>query len=97
MDAVATKHAAKRTKERVGLSKKLADKNAQKALECGIKHSEVKGSLSRYLDGIYLSNRRPNNMRIYQHNVYLFRDATLITILPLPPKYRRLADQLQSK
>lgn len=62
-----SRHAAKRTKERVGLSKKIADKNAQKALDEGITHAETRGSLNRYLNHIYFSNKSINNVRIYQH------------------------------
>lgn len=49
-DVVMTNHSVKRTKERIGLSKKIADKNAQRALEYGVTHSEAKGGLCRYLD-----------------------------------------------
>lgn len=41
-DVVMTNHSVKRTKERIGLSKKIADKNAQRALEYGVTHSEAK-------------------------------------------------------
>lgn len=47
-DVVMTNHSVKRTKERIGLSKKIADKNAQRALEYGVTHSEAKGGLCRY-------------------------------------------------
>lgn len=59
-DVVMTNHSVKRTKERIGLSKKIADKNAQRALEYGITHSEAKGGLCRYLDKLYLSNGNAN-------------------------------------
>lgn len=95
MEVNVSRHAVKRTKERVGLSKKIADKNAQKALDEGITHAEAKGSLSRYLDRIYFTNRSINSIRIYQHNVYLFADKTLVTILPLPPKYRDTVDKIR--
>ena len=94
-DVVMTNHSIKRTKERVGLSKKIADKNAQKALEYGITHSECKAGLRRYLDKLYLSNNNANNVRIYHRFVYMFRDNRLITILPLPHKFYDLADKLQ--
>ena len=90
-----SRHAAKRTKERVGLSKKIADKNAQKALDEGITHAETRGSLNRYLNHIYFSDRTINNVRIYQHNVYLFAGKTLVTILPLPQKYRSTVDKIR--
>lgn len=41
-EVVVTEHSVKRTKDRLGLSKKLADKNVQKALEFGITHSDAK-------------------------------------------------------
>ena len=94
-NVIMTNHSIKRTKDRVGLSKKIADKNAQKALEFGITHAECKAGLKRYLDGLYLSNGNANNMRIYHRHVYLFRDNRLITILPLPHKFYDLADKLQ--
>lgn len=92
---IMTNHSIQRTKDRVGLSKKIAVKNAQKALEFGITHAECKAGLKRYLDGLYLSNGNANNMRIYHRYVYLFRDNRLITILPLPHKFYDLADKLQ--
>lgn len=90
-----TEHSIRRTKDRVGLSKKIADKNAQKALEFGIKHSESKGGLRRYLDKLFLSNRNANNVRIYHRYVYLFHNNRLITIMNLPHKFYDVADQIQ--
>lgn len=96
-EVIVTKHSEKRTKERVGLSKKLADKNAQKALEFGITHGETKSGLKRYLDKLYFNNPSINNLRIYHHYVYLFADNRLVTIIGLPQKYYKLADQLQKQ
>ena len=92
-----TEHSVRRTKDRVGLSKKIADKNAQKALEFGIKHSEFKGGLRRYLDKLYLSNGNANNVRVYHRYVYLFRNNCLITIMNLPRKFCDIADQIQKQ
>lgn len=96
-DVVMTNHSVKRTKERIGLSKKIADKNAQRALEYGVTHSEAKGVLCRYLDKLYLSNGNANNVRVYHRYVYLFRGNTLLTIIPLPNKFYALADKLQKQ
>lgn len=97
MEAIVTRHGAARTKDRVGLSKKIADKNAQAALDCGVTHAETKGSLRRYIDGLYLSKKAANNIRIYNHYVYIFQNNVLITVIDLPQKYRKLASQLQQK
>ena len=92
-----TQTAVQRTKDRLGLSKRLAEKTAQKALDSGIKHAEAKGSLKRYFDYLYLSHGNGNNIRVYNHNVYIFHEKTLITILPLPRKYHAVADKLQKR
>lgn len=92
-----TRHATKRSKERVGLNKNASERIAEKALKEGIKHSEVSGSLSRFLDGIYLGTKKPNNMRIYNQKIYLFRDDILLTILNLPKKYHNTVEKIKKQ
>lgn len=92
--AYVTKHATRRTKERVGLPKRLSKKNAEKALQEGIRHEETRGSLHRYIGALYWRNQTANNVRIYCNNVYIFHDDILITIFPLPQKYRKTAERL---
>ena len=92
-----TNHAARRTKERLGLSKKLSHKNAENALRYGIRHSDTSGSLNRYRTALYWKHETANNIRIYCNNVYIFHSETLITIFPLPQKYRKAADQIRRK
>lgn len=92
-----TRHAGKRIRQRLGINKKSAGKAAEKALQFGITHAEAKGKLSRHLDGIFLLNCNPTNMRVYNHSVYLFNGSTLITVLPLPQKFWTYADKLQQQ
>lgn len=92
-----TRHAGKRIRQRLGINKKSTGKAAEKALQFGITHAEVKGKLSRHLDGIFLQNCKPTNMRVYNHSVYLFNGSTLITVLPLPQKFWAYADKLQQQ
>ena len=87
-----TRHGAMRTKERIGISKKIA----QKALDFGITHAETSGPLRRYLDYLYF-NGGIDNARIYHRYVYLFAGTTLITIYYLPKKYQAVADTLQKR
>lgn len=95
MKARVTKHAKKRGKQRIGVKKKDVQRNAQKALELGISHYEAKGNLKRYMTKIYLKNGIPNNMRVYNHKVYLFCNNVLITVLSLPAQLCKAADDLQ--
>ena len=93
-----TRHATKRTKDRVGLSKKIAGKNAEKAFNYGLKHSETKGNLNKYITKLYFSkNNNANNIRVYHEYVYIFNDETLITILELPNNLKALAIKLQKE
>lgn len=92
--AYVTVHAAKRTKERVGLPKRATVKNAEKALNEGIRHKDTSGSLHRYIEALYWKNQAANNIRVYCGNVYIFHDDILITVLSLPQKYRKTAERL---
>lgn len=92
-----TDHAVKRTKERVGISKRIAEKNAEKALEFGIRHSETTGSLNKYISALYFKQHTANNMRVYCGNVYVFCGNVLVTIIPLPAKYRKIAEKIKRK
>lgn len=96
MTANITRHGAARTKERIGISKKIAQKNAQKALDFGVTHEETSGPLRRYLDYLYF-NGGIDNARIYHRYIYLFAGTTLITIFYLPKKYQAVADKLQKR
>ena len=95
MRAIVTNHAKERTKERLGLRKKVADKVANKALENGIKHSMAKGNLRKYFEKLYLTERKANNIRIYNRKVYLFKGTVLITVINLPNNLIKAADSIQ--
>lgn len=95
MDAIVTDHAKQRTKDRLGVSKKLADKIANKALEHGVTHAMAKGNLKGYLDKLYLKHRNANNLRVYNRKVYLFNGTVLITVINLPNKLINIADKIQ--
>lgn len=91
MAVVVTRHAQERIKNRVC---RKSNKQAEKSLSMGITHAEAKGSLSRYLDRLYLNGNNPNNIRIYGRSVFLFHNRTLITVLELPKKYYKICDKL---
>ncbi len=95
--ACVTNHAVKRTKERVGLSKKLAAKNAEKALTEGLCHRDVGGSLYRYIESLYWKYGTANNIRIYCDYVYLFHDNLLIMVYGLPQKYRKTVNKIRKE
>jgi hypothetical protein len=95
--AQSTRHSKQRTKDRLGLSKKLADKKAQEALDHGLRHKELTGGLKKYITSLYFYNETANNIRVYQQKVYIFRDTKCITILNLPQNLCNVANKLQKR
>lgn len=92
-----TNHAVQRTKKRLGISKKGAKKNAERALRYGVRHCETSGSLNRYISALYWRHQTANNVRIYCNSVYIFHDNTLITVFSLPQQYRKTVEQIRRK
>lgn len=89
-----TKHGRDRTHSRTGLPKRAVESNARRALECGVRHSETTGTLRRYCDSLYLKEKTANNIRLWGDCVYIFFDELLITVLNLPPKYRKRVQEI---
>lgn len=84
-----TKHAYERAKERLNLSKKSLDRMAIKAFKYGIEKGETKGKLRTYLDNLWMSEQKANNIRVYGENVFLFCDTSLITLYQLTNQLRK--------
>jgi len=81
---IVTNHAKKRLKERNGFSKNTAERMADKAFKEGIKHSETKGSLNRWVTNLYFMNESANNIRLYGDKAYIFCGETLVTVIQIP-------------
>lgn len=81
---ILTKHSISRLEQRCGVSKKNALKVAKRAYRTGITHAETHGELHRFLDSIYLSQKKGTNMRIYGNAVFVFKGDVLITVIRIP-------------
>lgn len=83
-----TPHAEKRTRERMGIPKRAVQRMAEKAWEEGFHHRDAQGRARRYLDRLYLSHRRADNMRVHGSFVWMFGGSKLLTVLVVDPKMR---------
>ena len=93
-----TRHAERRTRERVGIPKKSVRRAAAKAITQGVKRTETDGGLRRYLDWLYWrGNGEANNIVVYGDKVYLFGNDTLITVLNVPTPHMKQAARLMRK
>ena len=79
-----TSHSKDRMKERCALKKSSQNRIADKAFMYGLKHSELNGSLRKWVDKLYLSHQVSNNTRLYGDKAYLFRGNSLITVIQIP-------------
>lgn len=96
--AIVTKHAKNRIRRRVGIPKRAISRHAEMALGHGKTYSEVKGSIGEYAKRLYSRYGTANNIRVYQGNIYLFRENVLITVVNIPKSIlhqkRRKRDEL---
>lgn len=84
---IATDHAYTRAKERLGWKKRVLEKMMRKAFDQGVKHSQTKGRLRKYLNQLWLDYRTCNNVRIYGENIFFFKNNLLITVYRLDNRY----------
>lgn len=83
---ISTKHAYEKAKERMKWKPKVLDRMMQKAFDEGIKHSETKGSLKKYITKLWFRYQTANNIRIYGENVFFFAGEKLITLYRIDNK-----------
>lgn len=70
--------------ERCGLSRKAATRMAEKAFYIGMKHSDTKGQINRWITSLYFNNKNANNIRLYGNFAYIFCNKILVTVLEIP-------------
>lgn len=69
-------HAVDRVRERSGINKKSAQKLAERAYARGIKQSDVKGTLNKYIKNISdKENYRGLDIRIYGDKAFVFSNS----------------------
>lgn len=97
--AILTKHASARMLERCGIQKKTQPKVVRRAWRHGITHSEssIDPDLKHWIDGLYLSQRKPNKILLYGNGAYLFKDDVLITVILIPQSLQESVNQLRER
>ena len=95
--AILTKHASMRMSQRCGIQKKTQAKVVRRAWRHGLTHSEssVDPNLKRWIDGLYLSQRKPNKILLYGNGAYLFKDDVLITVILIPESLQESVNRLR--
>lgn len=95
--AILTKHASIRMAQRCGVQKKMQAKIVRRVIRHGVTHAETTEStnLKKWVDGLYLSQRKPNKILLYGNGAYLFKDETLITVINIPDNLQAEVNRLR--
>lgn len=93
MSVIVTRHAEKRLKERMGLSKKSCKRATETAYYKGLRHKETVGNLNKWVTSLYFTNRVANNIRIYGDKAWIFAGRTLLTVLQVPNSLKKSVDE----
>lgn len=86
---IITNHAYERAKERLRWKSNTVDKMAEIALKNGIKHTDTKGMLNKYITKLWFRYKHANNIRIYGENIFFFNNNILVTLYQLPNELRK--------
>ena len=83
--------------QRCGIQKKTQAKVVRRAWRHGLTHSEssVDPNLKRWIDGLYLYQRKPNKILLYGNGAYLFKDDVLITVIHIPESLQECVNRLR--
>jgi hypothetical protein len=88
IDVAVTRHAEKRIHERLGLPKKAAQAEAERARVNGLHISATSGALRRYLDKLHHVYQKGADYRVMPSGIYVFISEVLVTVLPVPQNLR---------
>lgn len=85
--------------QRCGIQKKTQTKVVRRAWRQGVTHSEssIDLNLKRWIDGLYLSHRKPNRILLYGDGAYLFKNNVLITVIHIPESLQDSVNQLRKE
>jgi hypothetical protein len=79
-----TDHGRRRIRQRIGAPGSAARDLAERALCEGLRIDETVGQLHGHLCAIQAHSDRGTSLRVFRGRVWLYRGASLITVLPLP-------------
>lgn len=91
--AYVTEHAAKRMKERMGLSKKSLERIANKAYEKGLTMNEVKGEVLSYMINVRSKSAPGTKIKLYADKTWIFTNGNLVTIYNTPSTLKHKVDK----
>ncbi len=99
MEKKVTRHGEQRIRERIGVSKKGAERQSELALERGISHGEMKGRLHKWVTSVAMNEAQTRGKyHIYNNKLFIYKSNALITVIPVPSNlHKAVAEQTKKK
>lgn len=91
-----SKHAVKRMRERLGLNKRGAERELDRALK-GLHVDECNGKLRKWLENIRENHGGTAHYRVTPTAVYVFQANVLVTVMLVPQEHAKRALDLWLK
>lgn len=85
-----SKHAARRMRQRLGLTKKAAEREADRAIDA-MRVEDTHGALRAYLERDREGHQPGTEYRVTPSAIYVFCNETLVTVFKMPPELGRIA------
>ncbi len=91
MEKRVTRHGEKRLKERMGIPKKSCERQYQMAMERGLPHGKMTGSLYKWVTAQAFKQPVKGHYYIYSNNLFIVKQEALVTVIPLPANLLKAA------
>jgi hypothetical protein len=85
--ATVTEHAAKRVRQRLGLPKRAATREFDRALQRGLREQEVYGPYKEYLRGLHERYGETYDYLTTPMGIFVVSLDTLVTVLNVPKEF----------
>ena len=91
-----SRHAVKRMRERLGLNKRSAERELERAMK-GLHLDECNGELRKWLEAKKKAHGGSAHYRVTPTAVYVLEKNVLVTVLLVPPEHAKRALDLWHK
>ena len=86
-EANLTRHSVQRIRERLGLSKKAAEREMERVIRDGMRIDDLSGSYRRYIDYMRHRHNETSDYITTPSGIFVFTNGALVTVLPVPKEH----------
>lgn len=92
-EVIVTRHGKKRVRERICKSSSIVEK----AFRLGLTEHQATGQLQKYIKKQHMKKGTANNVRVFNHFIYIFCDRVFVTAYKLPRSLQKIEDKIKQR